>query len=223
MKLREASSKGMDDHLAEVARKLSALRRLGFDDDQIRDQVIQARDYVIAAWSEKRVKSGKLTEDEADGISATSMPPGAFARNLAAALAKRVEWAKRDTTSGKLSLPSRSNGQEPRSATKRDRELAALEANPFWSVGKTNATNADLHDLCEEFPDVPPHRVRRFLVDAYANSVVSASDVVSLSDVLEDARNDIRTYMAEQKDSVTATDEEVGSDDGPPSGHADPA
>ena len=49
----------------------------------------------------------------------------------------------------------------------------------------------------------------------------SASDVVALSDVLDDARNDLRTYLAEQKDSVTATDEEIHSDDGPPSGHAD--
>ena len=144
------------------------------------------------------------------------MPAGAFVRNLAAALGKRVEWAKRDTA-------SRSDGQRPRSGStgSSDRGLEALLTNPFWSVGKTNATNADLFDLCEEFPDVPPHRVRRFLIDAHADLVVSASDVVALSDVLEDARNDIRTYLAEQKDSVTATDEEIGSDDGPPSGHAD--
>ena len=65
--------------------------------------------------------------------------------------------------------------------------------------------------------------MRRFLIDAHAALVGSASDVVSLSDVLEDVRNDIRTYLAEQKDNVTATDEEVGSNDGTPSANARPA
>ena len=79
-KLQEAAAKGMADHLAEVARKLSRLRGLGLDDDQIRDHVIGARDYVFANWSEKRIAKGTLTEEEADCTGATSMPPGGFAR-----------------------------------------------------------------------------------------------------------------------------------------------
>ena len=171
----------MGDHLAEVARKLSALRGLGLDDDQIRDQVIAARDHVFVVWSEKRVAKGKLTEEEADCIGATSMPPGAFARGLGAALAKRVEWAKRDAASGKLNPGSRSDRQERRSASTSDRELAALLANPMWSVGRTIATNADLVGLCEEFPTMRPNRVRQLLIDAYADLADSTSDVVALS------------------------------------------
>ena len=198
-KLQEAAAKGMGDHLAEVARKLSALRGLGLDDDQVRDHVIGARDYVFQVWSEKRVAKGKLTEEEADCSGATSMPPGAFARGLGAALAKRVEWAKRDAAPGKLNPGSPSDRQERRLASSLDREFAALLANPMWSVGRTIATNADLVGLCEEFPTMWPNRVRQHLIDAYADLAESTSDVVALSDLLEDTRDAVRQELDEQE------------------------
>src|SRR5262245_19861224 len=197
-KLQEAMAKGMGDHLAEVARKLSALRGLGLDDDQIRDQVIAARDYVFVGWSEKRVDKGKLTEEEADCAGASSMPPGAFARGLAVALAKRVEWVKRDVASGKFTRGPQPHSEEPRARSTSDKELAALLANPMWSVGRTIATNADLVDLCEEFPTVRPNRVRQHLIDAYAELATSTSDVVPLSDLLDCTRENIRSELEKQ-------------------------
>jgi len=202
-KLREAADKGMDDHLAEVARKLSALRGLGLDDDQIRDHVIGARDYVFANWAEKRVAKGTLTEEEADCTGVTSMPPGGFARGLATALAKRAEWTKRDTASGKAQL------DRQRLSSSSDRELAALLANPMWSVGRTPATNADLIDLCEEFPAMRPNRLRQLLIDAYAGLASSTSDVIALSDLLEDTRDAVRQELDEQRAKETVAEDPV--------------
>ena len=218
-KLREAADKGMDDHLAEVARKLSALRGLGLDDDQIRDHVIGARDYVFGTWAEKRVAKGTLTEEKADCIGATSMPPGAFARGLTTALAKRVEWTKRDTASGKLN-PGAQLDRQQRSSTS-DRELVALLANPMWSVGRTPATNADLVDLCEEFPAMRPNRLRRLLIDAYAGLAGSTSDVIALSDLLEDTRDAVRQELDEQRANKTAAEGPTQPRDCGPDEHAD--
>jgi hypothetical protein len=222
VKLREAGAKGMGDHLAEVARKLSALRGLGLDDDQIRDQVIAARDHIFVVWSEKRVSQGKLTEEEADCIGATSMPPGALARGLGAALAKRVEWVKPDLASGKLRPGLKSDGQAPKPAGNSNRELAALCANPMWSVGKTPATNADLIDLCEEFPAMRPNRVRQHLIDAYAGLAGSTSDVIALSDLLEDTREAVRQELDKQDaNKIMAEDPAQSLDCGPPNDHVD--
>jgi hypothetical protein len=198
-KLREASAKGMDDRLAEVARKLSALRALGLDDDHIRDLVIATRDYLLEGWAEKRVSKGKLTEDEADCIGLAPMPLGAFVRNLASALAKRVEWAKRDIALGKLIPGSRLDRREPRASSARDRELAALADKPMWGVTGTNATNADLVDLCDEFPTMRPNRVRQLLIDAFATLADSNRDAVALSDVLDDTREAIRRELDQQR------------------------
>jgi hypothetical protein len=197
-KLREASSKGMDDHLAEVARKLSALRGLGLKDEEIRDHVLGARNHVLGIWSEKRVAKGTLTDEEADDITAMSMPPGGFARGLAAALARRVDWVKSDLRTGKLTPGLPRDCGEPKPAAAWDREMAALFQNPLWSVARTPATNADLVDLCEEFPTVRPNRIRRQLIDAYA-SMVSPGEAVSLSELLEETRDAIREELENEK------------------------
>jgi hypothetical protein len=141
-KFREASDKGLTDGLAEIARRLSAFRALGLDDRQIRDGVIAARDFVLDSWSRKRVVNGKMSEDQADCIDATSMPPGAFVRALGAALSKRLEWARRDIVSGKL-VPS-AKVQQPYPSNQREREIAALQERATCGVASTNATNADL-------------------------------------------------------------------------------
>ena len=221
-KLQEAAAKGMGDPLAEVARKLSALRGVGLDDDQIRDHVVGARDYILKAWSEKRVSQGKLTEEAADCIGIAAMPPGTFARSLGAALAKRIGWVKRDVASGKVSPGSRSDRQERRPAGTSERELAALLANPMWSVGRTIATNADLVGLCEEFPAMRPNRVRQLLIDAHAVLAGSTRGVFALSALLDSARTAIRQELDQQGASKTAAEDLAQARDcGPPDERAD--
>jgi hypothetical protein len=141
-KFREASDKGLAAGLAEIARKLSAFRTLGLDDEQIRDAVIAARDYVLESWSRRRVEGGKMTEDEADCVAATSMAPGAFVRALGAPLSKRLEWARRDIVSGKL-VPS-AKMQHSNPSNQREREVGALQEWATCGVASTNASNADL-------------------------------------------------------------------------------
>ena len=177
-KLREAADKGMDDHLAEVARKLSALRGLGLDDDQIRDHVIGARDYMFGTWAEKRVAKGTLTRRR---LTAPGPPQCRRAHSLAAwGCARqegRVGQARHGTGQAEPRGTSRTGNAQPSSTP--DREPPALLANPMWSVSRTTATNADLVGLCEEFPAMRPNRVRRHLIDAYAGLASSTSAVIA--------------------------------------------
>jgi hypothetical protein len=151
------------------------------------------------------------------------MPPGEFVRNFASALAKRVEWAKRDITLGKLVPGARLDSQEPTAASARDRELAALADKPMWGVTGTNATNADLVDLCDEFPTMRPNRVRQVLIDAYAGVADSTRDAVALSDVLDDTREAMRRELDEQRASeVTLEDQAQPHDRSRADDRADP-
>ena len=96
-----------------------------------------------------------------------------------------------------------------------DRDFAALLTNPMWSVGRTIATNADLVGLCEEFPTMRPNRVRQHLIDAYAGLAGSTSDVIALSDLLEDTRDAVRRELDEQANKTMAEDPAQPLDCGP--------
>ena len=152
-KLREAAAKGMDDHLAEVARKLSGLRGLGLDDDQIRDQVIAARE---TTYSRPGRRSALRAGSQRTRPTASGPPQCRRAHSLAVWRLRSPRGSNglsatrlpvsltpdHDRTDRSPDLPASRTGSSQR-----------LLANPIWSVGRTIATNADLLGLCEEFPD----------------------------------------------------------------------
>ena len=65
-----------------------------------------------------------------------------------------------------------------------------------------------------------PNRLRQLLIDAYAGLASSTSDVIALSDLLEDTRDAVRRELDEQANKTMAEDPTQPRDCGPPDEHA---
>jgi len=54
-----------------------------------------------------------------------------------------------------------------------------------------------------------PNRLRQLLIDAYAGLASSTSDVIALSDLLEDTRDAVRQELDEQRAKETVAEDPV--------------
>jgi hypothetical protein len=102
----------------------------------------------------------------------SDVPAKTFAREFLVALGNQVTWkregAARRSRCSRSPLGFASQSQAGGHIPECEKELADLRTRSAWAVPGTTATNADLLSLAEEFPAIEINRLRRMLVDNFA-------------------------------------------------------
>jgi len=194
-KLAEADCAG-SPACAEVAAELHRLRDMQLGPEKSGTVIRAASNRVVERYRERREKGGRLSTELLNGIDVGDVPAKTFACEFAVALATQVDWAARDMRGERgdgLERDRRrqaegSSRREGRPASPRQRDVEALRERGTWSVPGTLACNADLADICDDFPDVPVNRIRQVLVDKSS----CAGKQLCLTEVLERTRQAIR-------------------------------
>jgi hypothetical protein len=165
----------------EIASQLHRLRDLQLGAEQSLTVIRAAANYVVKRYVASRERGGKFSTDQLENIDVPEVPAKTFAREFVVALGNQITWVmerknrlqptlRHDYRQGQGgSTPKQQPSQAEGPARQRDRELVDLQTRSSWTVSSTAATNADLLELATEFPTIEISRVRRMLVDQFAN------------------------------------------------------
>jgi hypothetical protein len=157
---------------SEIAGQLHRLRDLQLTREESLAVIRAAANHVVERYVAARERGGKLTKEQLDSIDVPDVPAKTFAREFAVALGNQVKWKaeaierQREPSSSVRS--ARHGSWKGGVLSARDKELADLRAKSSWTVTGTTASHADLVSLAEEFPTIDVNRLRRMLVDQFA-------------------------------------------------------
>jgi len=143
--------------VSEIALQLHRLRDLQLGAEEAGTVIRAAANYVVTRYVADRERGGKLSREQLDNIDVPDIPTKTFAREFAVALANQVRWKSQEVARQR---------QSP--ASSRECALADLHNRSTWTVQGTSASNVDLLELAMEFPNVDVNRLRRMLVDKFA-------------------------------------------------------
>jgi hypothetical protein len=156
----------------EIASQLHRLRDLQLVREESFAVIRAAANRAVDRYVADRERGGKLSKEQLDNIDVPDVPAKTFARGFAVALSNQVTWKveaierqRENSSSG--GSPRRGSGKGGAIST-RDKELADIRAKSSWTVTGTSATIADIVSLAEEFPTIEIGRLRRMLVDQFA-------------------------------------------------------
>jgi hypothetical protein len=165
----------------EIASQLHRLRDLQLGADESLTVIRAAANYVVERYVASRARRSKLTSEQLDDIDVSDVPAKTFARAFVVAIGNQITWLierksrlqpggrhqfrQGQWRSDRELQTSQANGP----ASQRDRELVDLQTRSAWVISGTTAANADLLSLAAEFPTIEISRLRRMLVDQYAD------------------------------------------------------
>jgi hypothetical protein len=155
----------------EIAAQLHRLRDLQLNREESLTVVRAPANRVVERYVAGRERGGKLTKEQLDSIDVPDVPAKTFAREFAVALGNQVKCTAEATERQRehaSSARSARHGSWKGVLGARDKELADLRAKSSWTVTGTTATFADVESLAEEFPTIDINRLRRMLVDQFA-------------------------------------------------------